>query len=107
MPAVLKLHGGGFVTGSIDTEHGMDVELCRELGVVVVSVDYRLAPEHPFPAGLDDCYAALVWLHAEAEVLGVDPTRIAVKGGSAGGGLAAAIALLARDVVGHRSASSS
>lgn len=97
VPAVLKIHGGGFVTGSIDTEHGMDVDLCRELGVVVVSVDYRLAPEHPFPAALDDCYAALVWLHGEAQALGIDPTRIAVKGGSAGGGLAAALTLLARD----------
>jgi len=97
VPAILKIHGGGFVTGSIETEHGTDVELSRELGVVVASVDYRLAPEHPFPAALDDCYAALVWLHAEAEALGVDPARIAVKGGSAGGGLAAAVALLARD----------
>lgn len=97
VPAVLKIHGGGFVTGSIDTEHGTDVELSRELGIIVVSVNYRLAPEHPFPAGLDDCYAALVWLHGEAEALGVDPTRIAVKGGSAGGGLAAAVALLTRD----------
>jgi len=97
VPAVLKIHGGGFTTGSIETEHGMDVELCRELGIVVVSVEYRLAPEHPFPAGLDDCYAALVWLHGTAERLGVDPARIALKGGSAGGGLAAAVALLARD----------
>ena len=100
VPAVLKIHGGGFVTGSIETEHGADVELCRELSVVVVSVDYRLAPEHPFPAALDDCYGALVWLHEEAESLGVDPTRIAVKGGSAGGGLAAALTLLARDRAG-------
>lgn len=97
VPAVLKIHGGGFVTGSVETEHGMDVELCRELGVVVVSVEYRLAPEHPFPAALDDCSAALAWLHEDAKTLGVDPTRIAVKGGSAGGGLAAALALLARD----------
>src|SRR4029079_14676653 len=62
-PAILYIHGGGFFVGSIDTEHAGAAALARELGVVVASVEYRLAPEHPFPAPLDDCYAALVWLH--------------------------------------------
>ncbi len=97
VPAVLYIHGGGFFLGSIDTEHGGSARLAQDLGVVVVSVEYRLAPEHPFPAGLEDCYAALVWLHQQADALGVDPARVAVNGGSAGGGLAAGLALLARD----------
>ena len=97
VPGVLYIHGGGFVTGSIDTEHVNSARLAQALGVVVVSVEYRLAPEHPFPAPLEDCYAALVWLHKESAPLGVDTSRIAVNGGSAGGGLAAGLALLARD----------
>ncbi len=97
LPAILYIHGGGFFSGSIESEHGGAVGLARGLGVVVVSVEYRLAPEHPFPAGLDDCYAALEWLAGSADDLGVDVDRIAVNGGSAGGGLAAAVALLARD----------
>jgi acetyl esterase/lipase len=97
VPAILYIHGGGFYVGSIETEHGGSARLAQELGVVVVSVEYRLAPEHPFPAGLEDCYAALVWLHDQADALGVDPARVAINGGSAGGGLAAGLALLARD----------
>jgi acetyl esterase/lipase len=97
VPAVLYIHGGGFYVGSIDTEHGGAARMSQELAVVVVSVEYRLAPEHPFPAGLEDCYAALVWLHAQADELGVDTERVAINGGSAGGGLAAGLALLARD----------
>jgi acetyl esterase/lipase len=97
VPAILYIHGGGFFVGSIDTEHAGSASLARELDVVVVSVEYRLAPEHPFPAGLEDCYAALVWLHGHADDLGVDPACVAVNGGSAGGGLAAGLALLARD----------
>jgi acetyl esterase/lipase len=97
IPAILYIHGGGFIVGSIDTEHANSARLAHELGVVVVSVEYRLAPEHPFPAPLEDCYAALVWLHGESAALGVDAARIAVNGGSAGGGLAAGLALLARD----------
>jgi acetyl esterase/lipase len=97
VPGILYIHGGGFVTGSIDTEHAGAVRLAQQLGVVVVSVEYRLAPEHPFPAGIEDCYAALVWLHEQADALGVDTTRVAINGGSAGGGLAAGLALLARD----------
>lgn len=97
VPAILYIHGGGFFLGSIDSEHGGAARLSQQLGVVVVSVEYRLAPEHPFPAGIEDCYAALTWLHEQADALGVDPTRVAVNGGSAGGGLAAGLSLLARD----------
>jgi acetyl esterase/lipase len=96
-PGVLYIHGGGFFSGSVAAEHPNSTAIARELGVVVVSVEYRLAPEHPFPAPLEDCYAALVWLHEHASDLGVDPARIAVAGSSAGGGLAAGLALLARD----------
>ncbi|MQY21579.1 alpha/beta hydrolase [Nocardia macrotermitis] len=96
-PALLFMHGGGFVMGSLDSEHTGCVRLADELGAVVVSVDYRLAPEHPFPAGLLDCYTALEWLAAQADTLSVDAARIGVCGASAGGGLAAGVALLARD----------
>lgn len=94
LPGVLYIHGGGFCVGSMEIEHAGAVQLAAGLGVVVANVDYRLAPEHPYPAGLDDCYAALEYLVA---LDGVDPERIAVHGQSAGGGLAAALALLARD----------
>ena len=97
VPAVLYIHGGGFVVGDLDTEHAGAASTADALGVVVVSVDYRLAPEHPFPAGLKDCYSALQWLAGEAGALGVDAQRIAVFGQSAGGGLAAGLTLLARD----------
>ena len=97
VPAVLHIHGGGFFGGSVDLEHGGSVRTASELGVVVVSVEYRLAPENPFPSGLEDCYAALTWLHGHAADLGVDAGRIAVSGGSAGGGLTAGLTLLARD----------
>lgn len=95
--ALLWLHGGGFVLGSAVTWHDTCSRLAAELGVLVVSVDYRLAPGHLFPAGLDDSYSALAWLHARATELGVDPGRVAVAGESAGGGLAACLAQLAHD----------
>jgi acetyl esterase len=97
LPGLLYIHGGGFVLGSVDTEHAGAVLMAREVGAVVVSVDYRLAPEHPFPAGLDDCYDTLTWMRDSADQLEVDLDRLAVFGNSAGGGLAAAVALLARD----------
>lgn len=95
--AVYSVHGGGFIAGDLDTEHAGNVGLARALGVVVVAVDYRLAPETPFPGPLEDVYAGLVWTTAHAAELGVDPRRIAIHGVSAGGGLCAALALLARD----------
>jgi acetyl esterase/lipase len=94
---ILHIHGGGYVMGSPEMGLATDAAYALELGATVVSVDYRLAPETPHPGPLNDCYAALVWLHAEAEVLGIDRDRIALTGESAGGGLAASLALLARD----------
>lgn len=97
LPAVVMIHGGGFVIGSVEAEHAGAATIALDTGGVVVSVDYRLAPEHPYPAALEDCYAALCWLHDQAGALGVDPARVALVGASAGGGLAAATALYARD----------
>jgi acetyl esterase/lipase len=96
-PALLDIHGGGFAVGSIEMEHAFATQVARELGAVVLTPEYRLAPEHPFPAGLDDCYAALVWMHERADELGIDTDRVAIGGQSAGGGLTAGLALLARD----------
>jgi acetyl esterase/lipase len=96
-PALLHIHGGGYVIGAPEMNDAANRLLSHELGCVVVSVDYRLAPETPHPGPVEDCYAALTWVHAEAAALGVDAARIAVGGESAGGGLAAALALLARD----------
>ncbi len=96
-PAVLDIHGGGFAVGPLALDDGPNADLVRATGAVVVSVDYRLAPEHPYPAAAEDCYAALRWLVAHAEELGADPRRVAVLGDSAGGGLAATTALMARD----------
>ncbi|GAA3152222.1 acetyl esterase/lipase [Kribbella aluminosa] len=96
-PAILFLHGGGFVMGSIESEHLAAGVLAVAVGVVVVSVEYRLAPEHPYPAALEDAYLALQWAYDNCDSLGIDPRRIAVLGNSAGGGLAAALAILARD----------
>lgn len=96
-PAFLHVHGGGYVLGTADINDGSNRSLAAELDCVVVSVDYRLAPETKFPGALEDCYAALTWLHAEARTLGVDAGRIAIGGESAGGGHAAALAIHARD----------
>ena len=97
LPGLFYIHGGGFVMGNVEMFDGDAKRVAAEVGAVVVSVEYRLAPEHPFPAGLEDCYAALTWTHQSADELGIDPSRLAVGGESAGGGLAAALTLLARD----------
>jgi acetyl esterase/lipase len=94
LPALLWIHGGGFILGSAAQDDAVCQYFARHLGIVVASVEYRLAPEFPFPIPLNDCYDALVWLSQQSNV---DPTRIAVGGASAGGGLAAALALFARD----------
>ncbi len=96
-PGLYFIHGGGMVLGNLDTDHLTAVMLCEALGAVVVSVDYRLAPEHPYPAGPDDCFAGLAWMAENADDIGLDPARLALFGGSAGGGLALATALRARD----------
>ncbi len=96
-PGLLYIHGGGFVIGDLESEHGTCVFLCRQLGITLVSTDYRKAPESPYPGGLDDCYTALGWVSANAHSLAIDPERLGVFGQSAGAGLAAATTLLARD----------
>jgi len=96
-PCIYEIHGGGFITGSIDMMDGWCQIAAARLDVAVVSVEYRLAPEHPFPAGVEDCYAGLRWTADQAGALGIDPARIAIAGQSAGGGLAAATALMVRD----------
>src|SRR6185437_2337791 len=96
-PGVLTIHGGGYIFGSPQMEAFATGRLARELGIVAVSPDYRLAPEHPFPAALDDCMTLLRWMLGHADELGIDPGRIAVIGGSAGGGLSAAVAQRSHD----------
>ncbi|MEM7141040.1 MAG: alpha/beta hydrolase [Actinomycetota bacterium] len=97
MPGLVEIHGGGFVLGEVSMMDAFCDRVAAEFPAVVVSVDYRLAPEDPFPAGVEDCYAALSWFAANADEFRVDVDRIAIGGQSAGGGLAAATALLARD----------
>lgn len=99
-PALLYFHGGGWTIGDLDTHDVLCRELALQAGCAVLSVDYRLAPEHPFPAAVDDARAALRWLRAQAPALGLDPARIAVGGDSAGGNLAAVAAIALRDEAG-------
>ena len=97
LPGLLWIHGGGYVLGEVEGDDRYVMQLVKAVECVAVSVEYRLAPEHPFPAPVEDCYAALCWLALHAGDLGVEPARLAIGGASAGGGLAAGLALLARD----------
>jgi len=96
-PALLHIHGGGFILGRAEDSTPLCQTIAAELDCLVVNVEYRLSPETPFPGPVEDCYAALAWLHRNAQALGVDRDRIAVMGESAGGGLAAMVAIAARD----------
>ena len=97
LPGLYWIHGGGMIAGRIEDEDPRAKAFVGQVGCVAVSVDYRLAPEHPYPAPVEDCYAGLVWTAECADEVGIDPALLAVGGASAGGGLAAATALLARD----------
>jgi acetyl esterase/lipase len=97
LPGIFTIHGGGYVIGSYDMDDYLHDQWSPSLGTVGISVEYRLAPETPYPGPLEDCYAALRWAHEHAGEIGVDPARLGIYGISAGGGLAAALALLVRD----------
>ncbi|GGG18031.1 esterase [Rhodococcoides trifolii] len=97
LPVLVWIHGGGFAIGTAQSSDPYCVDVARELGFAVANVEYRLAPETPFPGPLNDCFAALQYVHSHADELGIDPARIAVGGQSAGGGLAAGTVLKARD----------
>jgi acetyl esterase/lipase len=96
-PVMLWLHGGGYIIGKPELNEALYFQLVRELGMVIIAPAYRLAPDHPFPRPLDDCYSVLRWLHIEAKALGIDTNRLAIGGESAGGGLAAALNQLIHD----------
>jgi acetyl esterase/lipase len=97
LPGLLWIHGGGYVLGNVERDDATCANLAKFANCVIASVEYRLAPEHPFPAPLEDCYAALKWFAGASGELGIDRSRIAISGASAGGGLAAGLALAARD----------
>ncbi len=97
LPGIYYIHGGGMILGNIEEEDPVASAVCEHVDAVVVSVEYRLAPEHPYPAQVEDCYAGLAWMARNAAELRFDPDRLAVYGGSAGGGLTIATSMLARD----------
>ena len=97
LPVAVSFHGGGWVIGTLEIDDYRCQNLAKDAGCVVVSIDYCMAPEHPFPAPVEECYAATAWVAAHAVELGVNPARLAVTGNSAGANLAAAVALMARD----------
>lgn len=97
LPILVFIHGGGFVFGSLDSHENVCRFYCARAGVIVLSVDYRLCPEHKFPAGVDDCYAALCWVAEHAKEIGGDRERLAVIGDSAGGNFSAVVCQMARD----------
>ena len=96
-PCVFSMHGGGYVAGSVDFDDGLFDAMCRQTNCVGISVDYRLAPESPYPIPIEDCYTALAWVFENAAELGIDSKRVGLHGVSGGGGLAAALALMVRD----------
>lgn len=96
-PVLIWLHGGGYIVGNPKQDDASCIQYAREVGIMVISVDYRLAPKHPFPAALEDGYSALKWVNSNAQQLGIDNKRIAIGGASAGAGLAAALAQFAHD----------
>ncbi len=96
-PVYLNFHGGGFILGSLDSDHARTLAISHQCNIIGVTVDYRLAPEHPYPSSLQDCYSALLWLSDEASNLDIDSTKIIVGGPSAGGNLASAVCLFSRD----------
>ena len=96
-PVLVWMHGGGFIIGKPEMDDRFLFQFARELQILIVSIDYRSAPEHPFPTPLEDCYTALKWIYINSQALGIDPNRIAIGGESAGGGLAATLVQLAHD----------
>lgn len=100
--ALLWIHGGGLVIGSAAVDDRFCAETARDLGIIVVAAEYRLAPEHPYPAALDDCHAAWIWLQEHAMSLGIDPAKVIVGGQSAGGGIAAALTQRLAQSGGHQ-----
>lgn len=97
LPCIVSLHGGGYTSGDASLDDSLLADWCEDLGVVGIAVNYRLAPQTPYPGPLMDCYTVLTWIHANASEIGVDPDRIGLHGTGAGAGLAAALALVARD----------